>query len=161
MFSPRHSCPWTDCPVPWEQVNWLKFNMAKGGKKCVCEGKVSFQPNHPYIPFCDVNAGASGQQAGSEGPQDKWLGLERLDCSSPRQCQLSSTCMAPAFPTGSSLLPLPRNWVWQTCSSPQQQAQEQQCTHSSGLLFLDQTPGKPRPCCTLCSATHLSQAGPG
>lgn len=145
-------------------MNWLMLTLTwqKGGKKVCLQGQGKFSAKSSSCPILWLkctNTWAAGRQW---DPQDKCLGLERLDCSSPRQCQLSSIWMAPAFPTESSLLSLPKNWVWHSnCSSPQQQVQEQQHTQSSGLLFLDQTPGRPRPCCTLCSANHLSQAGPG
>lgn len=35
---------------------------------------MSFQPNHPHVPFCDVNARTPGQQAGTEVPRTKGWG---------------------------------------------------------------------------------------
>lgn len=71
-FHPDTPAPEQTVPVPWTRpVNWLKLTLTwqKGEKNCVCKDKINFQPNHPPVPFCDVNARTPGQQADSEVPR--------------------------------------------------------------------------------------------
>lgn len=93
---------------------------------------------------------APGRQWGPWG-QDKWLGLERPDCSSPSQRQLSSIWTAPAFPRGSSLSYNCPEIEFGRPAAAHNRKHRNNISHTVwGLLFLDKSPGRSGPRCTQC-----------